>query len=213
MGIIRRGILGGFSNKVANVVGTSWKGRAVIKSLPLSVANPRTTPQVNQRTKFGDASKFFSVILGLWVKPLWDRFAGDISGYNAIMKLNVELFSNTGEPIWNSLLMSKGRMEVPSISSLVADVSDGVVTATVDAPNDTTWGQSGQTVFVAFYNQTTGVFLGVGTGIVDPAIAGDVSVYSDDFVAGNTIRAYAAIKRADGTQVSNSATSTAVAVA
>jgi len=30
MGTIKRGILGGFSGKVANVVGTSWKGIALL---------------------------------------------------------------------------------------------------------------------------------------------------------------------------------------
>ncbi len=40
MGIIKRGILGGFSNKVANVVGSSWKGINTMRALPLSVANP-----------------------------------------------------------------------------------------------------------------------------------------------------------------------------
>ena len=48
MGILKQGILGGFSGKVANVVGTSWKGIAVIKAMPLSVANPKTAGQVAQ---------------------------------------------------------------------------------------------------------------------------------------------------------------------
>ena len=51
MGVIKQGILGGFSGKVANIVGSSWKGIPVIKSLPLSVANPQTAAQTTQRNK------------------------------------------------------------------------------------------------------------------------------------------------------------------
>ena len=46
MGIIKKGILGGFSGKVGNVVGASWKGIDYIRSLPSTVRNPRTPRQV-----------------------------------------------------------------------------------------------------------------------------------------------------------------------
>lgn len=38
MGTIKQGILGGFSGKVGNVVGASWKGIDYIRSLPSSVS-------------------------------------------------------------------------------------------------------------------------------------------------------------------------------
>ena len=58
MGKIGRGILGGVSGKVANVVGSRWKGIDYIRAKPLSVANPRTLLQVNQRTKFALVLRF-----------------------------------------------------------------------------------------------------------------------------------------------------------
>lgn len=95
MGIIKRGILGGFRGSVANVVGTSWKGLAVIKSKPLSVANPRSTGQVAQRAKFSSAVFIASAILPVVIKPLWDRFAQGMSGYNAFVRYNLpSIFSN-----------------------------------------------------------------------------------------------------------------------
>lgn len=213
MGIIKRGILGGFSNKVANVVGTSWKGRAVIKSLPLSVANPRTTPQVNQRTKFGEASKFFSEILGTWVKPLWDRFSGDISGYNAIMKENVESFSTLGVPVWADLVLSKGRMETPTTSGLTADASTDVIGATIAIPADATWGQANEVLFYMLVNETTGKIIFVDQTTVNPEDDFVMSASDSDMVTGNVLRLYTALKRADGTQVSNTSSVTTVVVA
>ena len=54
MGRIKRGILGGFQGKVANVIGQGWKGIDVMRSMPISVANPRTPAQQSTRSKFKD---------------------------------------------------------------------------------------------------------------------------------------------------------------
>lgn len=82
MAIIKRGILGGFSNKIGNVVGTSWKGISVMRSLPQSVHNPRTGLQIRQRQKFATVSAIGSSILDLIIKPYWDPIAIRMSGYN-----------------------------------------------------------------------------------------------------------------------------------
>ncbi|MDD2265168.1 MAG: DUF6266 family protein, partial [Bacteroidales bacterium] len=47
MGTIKQGILGGFSGKVGNIVGASWRGIDYIRSMPASVRNPRTVAQVS----------------------------------------------------------------------------------------------------------------------------------------------------------------------
>lgn len=52
MGKINQGILGGFSGKVGTVVGSFWKGRATMRSLPGHVANPRTEAQQAARARF-----------------------------------------------------------------------------------------------------------------------------------------------------------------
>lgn len=96
MGIIKQGILGGFSGKVANVVGTSWKGIAVVKSQPLSVANPKTAAQVAQRTKLAACVKTLQPILSEVIKPLNDRFAGQMSGYNYALQKSINAFDELG---------------------------------------------------------------------------------------------------------------------
>lgn len=110
MGIIRRGILGGFSGKVANVVGSSWKGIAVMRALPLSVTNPKTVGQVEQRSAFSIISKFASSILTVWVKPLWDRSAQSMSGYNAFIQQNVDIVKADKKLDIENLTMSKGKL-------------------------------------------------------------------------------------------------------
>lgn len=123
MGIIRRGILGGFSGKVANVVGSSWKGIAVMRALPLSVTNPRTVGQVEQRSAFSIVSKFASSILTTWVKPLWDRSAQSMSGYNAFIQQNVDVVKADKELIIENLTMSKGKLGATQLFGSVVATS------------------------------------------------------------------------------------------
>ena len=73
MGTIKKGIMGGFSGKVGNIVGASWKGIAYIRSLPASVHNPRTEKQVTQRTRFslmGRLLKMLTPILRIGLKGM-----------------------------------------------------------------------------------------------------------------------------------------------
>ena len=63
MATIKQGILGAFSGKVGSVVGSSWKGIAIMKALPASVANPRTAKQVIQRSKMSSAVAFAKEVL------------------------------------------------------------------------------------------------------------------------------------------------------
>lgn len=97
MAKIKQGILGGFSGKVAGVVGTSWKGRAVMKSRPLSVANPRTDAQQEQRGKFSKVAELASAILTTFVQPVENPISGDVSGYNKFVKDNKAAFSALGK--------------------------------------------------------------------------------------------------------------------
>lgn len=119
MAIIRRGILGGFSGKIANVVGSSWKGIAVMRTLPLSVANPRTPAQVAQRSKFTLISEFASAILTTMIKPLWDRHSQKMSGYNAFIQQNIKNAVTDKAIIWSNLILSRGQLGVTPILKII----------------------------------------------------------------------------------------------
>ena len=108
MGIIKRGILGGVSNKIGNVVGSSWKGIATLRSLPLSVANPNTSAQRTNRDSFTIMSKLGSDVLATVCQPLWNRDAKQMSGFNAYVMYNKKAFdADPVEWVLNPI-MSKG---------------------------------------------------------------------------------------------------------
>jgi len=108
MGTIKRGILGGFSGKVANVVGSSWKGIAVMKSLPLSVANPRSPLQVANRYRNSKMVLIGQQIGLANIRTLWNMLASQMSGFNLFMKANADALNTDLTPHWGFLYLSKG---------------------------------------------------------------------------------------------------------
>ena len=86
MGVIKRGILGGFQNKVGPVVGTNWKGISVIKSRPVSVANPNTEAQQAQRLAMKQIAAYLRSFGLDNVRLLNNNQAVHMSGYNRCVK-------------------------------------------------------------------------------------------------------------------------------
>ena len=128
MGIIKRGILGGVSNKIGNVVGSSWKGIATLRSLPLSVANPNTTAQRENRDSFSVMSKLGSDVLATVCQPLWNRDAKQMSGFNAYVMNNKKAFD--ADPVgWViNPVMSKGSLSATLSNVGINDGGANLVT-------------------------------------------------------------------------------------
>lgn len=121
MAKIKQGILGGFSGKVANVVGTSWKGRAVMKSQPLSVANPKTEAQQEQRGKFSKIAELASAVLTQFVQPVENPISGDISGYNLFCKDNKAAFDASGKLVAAAFVCGGGKIINVELASWEVD--------------------------------------------------------------------------------------------
>lgn len=58
MATFKEGVFGGFSGKVGNVVGASWRGIDYMRSLPLGRKDAKTKRQVKQRGKFSVTMDF-----------------------------------------------------------------------------------------------------------------------------------------------------------
>lgn len=121
MGIIKRGILGGVANKIGNVVGSSWKGIATLRSLPLSVANPRTKAQRDNRSTFSLMSKLGSEVLATVCQPLWNRDAKQMSGFNAYVKDNKTAFDADPLEWLINPIMAKGNLSATLSNAALAD--------------------------------------------------------------------------------------------
>jgi hypothetical protein len=202
MGVILRGILGGFSGKVANVVGGSWKGIAYMRSLPLSVANPNTAGQQAQRGNFTRIISWATTYLAQIVKPLWDRFAQGMSGFNAFVSANIDAMNYPGTPNFSQVIISRGALLLPTVNTCTAsNGSPNVVVPWID--NSGTGNALGtDQVFVACYNETQNEFGAISYG-ADRSAGTDTLVMNENNLTGDVLHIYVAFRRLDGTLVSD----------
>lgn len=199
--IIRRGILGGFSNKIGNIVGTSWKGIAIMKSLPLSVANPRTTAQTTQRQAFASASKIGSALLASIIKPLWDRFAQQESGYNAFVQENIGIMEELGLFAPDSLVISKGKMAALDPLTATGNATADTITFTWSTVLPDAFSAASDLVYVVIAKDLSLDQRGYATGILRSA--GTATISYTGLLLADQVWVCLAFKRADGTVVSN----------
>jgi hypothetical protein len=113
MGRISQGVLGGFSGKIGNVVGGSWKGIDYMRIKPSSVANPRTVGQVDQRTKFTAALQFLQPLKD-FVKVGYKNYANKMTEFNSAMSytLNNAITGISPDFLvdYSSALLSRGSL-------------------------------------------------------------------------------------------------------
>ena len=210
MGIIKRGILGGFSNKVANVVGSSWKGINTMRALPLSVANPRTTAQVTNRNSFSYFSKLGSDVLSTIVQPLLNRDAKYMSGYNKFIKLNKLAYDLGGLDGWaQNPVISDGVLSA-TITSATATV--GQTNVSIVAPTTLANAKDSATdkmfaCVVVFNTDATDLSeaKAYGVGGTVARSTGTISIPVPAIVAGQTYVVMLAYRSADGAETSETA--------
>lgn len=205
MGKIKQGILGGFSGKVANVVGSSWKGIAVMKSLPLSVANPKTAAQLLQRSRFSLLVKIAADILTSTVKPLWDRFAQKMSGFNDFVSTNFDAyFGKLPEPNFGALVISKGKMLAPNVVTGAWTTPTSINVEWESDPSDP-YAMASDIPYIVLIDKTDYKAVSVPVGVAT-RVTGEVTVDLGLTVDSSHLQqVYVAFKRADGTVVSDSA--------
>lgn len=125
MGIIKRGILGGFQNKVGPVVGTTWKGISVVKARPVSVANPNTQLQQEQRLAMKQIADYLRSFGLDNVRLLNNNQAVQMSGYNRCVK-KVSTFKPGNELSGHVKCLASGSYTKPSFVAEDAFITDDV---------------------------------------------------------------------------------------
>lgn len=112
----KQGVLGGFSGKVGPVIGSSWKGKAVIKARALSYNDANTETQQQIRTKFKMLIQFASANYG-FIDIGFKKQATDITQANAFIRQN---FDDGITGTWPSfelnypkIVLSKGNVDNP----------------------------------------------------------------------------------------------------
>lgn len=204
MGKIGRGILGGVSGKVANVVGARWKGIDYIRAKPLSVANPRTLLQVNQRTKFALVLRFLQPNLN-YVKIGYKNYAVKKSQFNSAMSylLNNAIIgvSPNFEIDYSLALLSRGNLST-ALNPVFDLTTPGQVEFSWD--DNSTDGNANATdkVMVVAYNPLKGESIYLTEGAIRTDLS--QSLVLPNSYSGEEVHLFISFMSADETQLSNS---------
>lgn len=206
MGTIKRGILGGFKNKVGSVIGSSWKGIDTMRSMPLSVANPRTAKQIAVRGNFKTLVVAASSVNSTLIRPYWSRFAKQMTGANAFIRENYSAFKNPEILFSENAILSKGKLDM--VGSIHVD--DTVYPAPLEVTFDTingTYGDSSDIVEawgVKSNNATSNRTLEIKLMSATTRGEGGIDVDRTMWESTDEFALYLTVRRADGTLVSNS---------
>lgn len=133
MGTYNKGILGAFSGKVGPVVGATWRGKEVMRSLPKKSNRLATTFQQQQRSKFTMTTEFLG-----GVQPVIKRYFGSDSGLKTrrnqamsyLMKEAIVFNDPNYEWDYTKILISKGDL---------LGINNGAVTAGTVQNLDFSW--------------------------------------------------------------------------
>ena len=206
MGKISQGVLGGFSGKVGNVVGGSWKGIDYMRIKPASVANPRTAAQVDQRSKFSIVLNFLQPMTE-FLRVGFKLYAKKMTQFNSAMSYNLNHAVTGAYPNFSidypNVLVSRGQLN---------GAIGAAATSTNPATVDFTWvdnsgpGRSKASTtdkaMLLLYNASKGIAVYNLEG--ESRDTGAQSLDTPADFSGDDVEAFMAFISEDGSQVSNS---------
>ncbi|MBP0904960.1 DUF6266 family protein [Mariniflexile gromovii] len=134
MGTFSKGILGGFSGKVGNVVGARWRGKDIMRSLPTRGTYAPTQAQIDQRDRFTTVIKFITPIKEI-LSAYFGKQQGDKSSFNLATGYHIK-YALLPDPLggynidYPKVLIAKGDLR---------GISNGAVTLDVGQTITITW--------------------------------------------------------------------------
>jgi hypothetical protein len=204
MGKISQGVLGGFSGKVGNIVGGTWKGIDYMRIKPANVSNPRTQGQLDQRSKFSTVLKFLQPLTD-FLKVGFKLYAIKMTQFNSAMSYNLNNAITGTYPNftidYTKALVSRGSL-VGAAGAAAASSSAGVVEFTWSDNTGSGNAQGTDKALLVVYNSTKGYAVYDTAGASRATQSQNLAVPSD--FSGDTVQAFIGFVSEDGKEVANS---------
>lgn len=116
MGTYNKGILGPFSGIVGTVVGSTFRGKDVMRSRPRKSSKPATAIQLEQRAKFKKAIQFLTPARAL-LSDYFGSPAGSQSRFNLAVSYHIQvaatIVNNVAQLDFNKVVYAKGALLSP----------------------------------------------------------------------------------------------------
>ena len=203
MGIIRKGILGGFSGNVGPVVGSTWKGITYMKSLPAKKSKTSTIAQIEQQLRFSLIILFLQTMSAL-LELTFKSYAIEMTGFNAAFSYNIQNAVTGTSPDflvdYAKALVSRGNLPNGSSPAAAKSTGNNVVFTWTDNSGTGTAMATDKTVLVAYCDTMDATIYTTGTTTrADATETIDLSPFS-----GKKVQTYIAFVDAEGKEASNS---------
>lgn len=204
MGKISQGAFGGFSGKVGNLIGGSWKGIDYMRIKPSSVANPRTEGQLDQRTKFAIVIGLLKTMIG-FIRVGFKLYAVKMTQFNSAMSYNLSNAITGVYPDYSidysKVLFSRGNL-TPAAGATVTSDTEGIIKFSWDDNSGFNNAKATDKALLLIYNadnkmsvyDTDGVERSIGTQNLE---------VPTEF-SGDEVEAFIGFISADGDEIANS---------
>lgn len=204
MGKISQGILGGFSGKVGNVIGATWKGIDYMRIKPAHVKNPKTDDQVSQRNKFTTVLEFLQPMKD-FIKVGFKLYAIKKTEFNSAMSYNL-LNAVTGVSPnfsidYTKALIARGALK-SALNPAVASAVVGNVAYTWDDNSAELNAEATDQAMLLIYNEAKGEAVFITEGAARNV--GSQTLTVPDSYSGDTVHAFIGFMSVDGIEISNS---------
>jgi hypothetical protein len=200
--VIKQGILGGGSGRIGNVIMSSWKGKAVIKSAPLSVANPNTVLQQAQRNEMKGVVASARILLAALIQVYWNPFAQQMSGYNYFVKENIATFTAGLFTDFATFFSMRGSLLNAILGAIAASAAGSTLTLNWTDNTGESDALGTDEAVITYYNETQGYWV-VNAGNATRA-AGTIIIADAKLVLADVVHVYLGMSRPNISKVSDS---------
>jgi hypothetical protein len=203
MGTISGGVLGGFNGKVGAVIGSHWKGKAVMRGRSTAKRAKSSALQLEQQAKFTLMVNFLQAIVD-FLNISFKKAAVQMSGFNKALSANIQ-FAITGTYPDFVIDYSKVQLSKGSLPNVVAPTAASTVAGKLAftwADNSNIKGAlSSDVAYVAAYNEELKHWI-----LNDDAAARNSGTFVLDATgySGKPLQTYIGFMSADGKKASAS---------
>lgn len=150
-----KGILGSFSGKVGTVIGTYWRGKAVMRSVASHVTNPQTPEQMLQREKFSVTSKFIAAVRPFVNEGYSLLDAGKTPANAAASEILNNGLTVSGTTVTVDLdhaILAKGILSNPDTPSIVQGTGHSADVSWTDNSSTSRYASANDIILLCLYN-------------------------------------------------------------
>ncbi|MFN3755139.1 DUF6266 family protein [Flavobacterium sp.] len=198
MGTYNKGILGPFSGKVGTVVGASWRGKDILRSLPKKTDRTPTETQMLQRLKFTTVSEFLTPISNV-ITRYYGSGSGELTRRNQAMSYHMKEAVNYVDPnfvmVYNKVQISKGDLLGVQNPTVAVPGGDKITYSWVDNSGQGTAKPTDQLV-VVIYAPTENLYY----SLLNAAVRSDGTINLDmpTYFNGLQVQSWITFAAADG---------------